>query len=121
MKYAPAARTTTSASIRSPAAVTTPVGTRPVQRQPVDRRVGEHAQVRPERAASRYAKAAFQRVPSTTFDGSVARADRLRGIVGVVEQREARLARRLEERDVERRGLGRVGGTTRSMSRARGR
>ena len=73
MKYAPAARTTAPASIRSPAAVTTPSARVPSS---TSRSTGASASTLRfglERAASRYAKAAFQRVPSTTFAGSVAR------------------------------------------------
>ena len=86
------------------------LGTRPVQHEPVDRCLGEHAQVRPRAGRVEVRES---RVPARPLDDVRRKrrpADRLRGIVGVVEHVEARVTRRLEERDVERRGLGRVGG-----------
>ena len=109
VKYAPAARTTTSASIRSPAVVSTPIARLAVQDEPVDRRARRgRSGSASQRAGSRYANAAFQRVPSTTFAGKRRPPDGLRRVVRVVEQRKPRVTRRLEERDVERRRLGRV-------------
>ena len=108
MKYAPAARTTVSASIRSPAAVTHPLRARPVHGQSVDQGVGEDGEVRP---APRRVEVREPRVPAGPLDdvrGERGPADGLRRVVRVVEEREAELTGRLEERDMERRRLVRV-------------
>ena len=64
----------------------TPPARGPVQHQPVDERVGEHAQVRPRAGGVEVGES---RVPARPLDDVRRKrrpADRLRGIVGVVEQ-----------------------------------
>ena len=97
-----------SASIRSPARGDHPLRARPVHGQPVDEGVGEDGEVRP---APRRVEVREPRVPAGPLDdvrGERGPADGLRRVVRVVEEREAELTGRLEERDMERRRLVRV-------------
>ncbi len=85
-------------------------GTRSVEREAVDRRLGEDGQVRPRAGGVEVGERSVPAGPLDDVRRERRPADGMCGIVGVVEQRVARVARRLEKRDVQRRGLGRVSG-----------